>query len=197
VLASSGDPLASHIYRPLLHTYKPKPTQSFTLFTNGLLLKKQLDKTNIMHSITQYRISVDAGSPDVYPQVRHGGDWKILMENLEYLAENKSKNSGVVLFFVLQKKNYQDVFNFVALCQKFGFHGTITQMDDWGTWNTDVVEYPDSWTAINGTYTEHNILSPLHPEYQKCREIILEMIEKTPPGIISISPQTRNLLKII
>ena len=194
-LASSGDPLASHIYRPLLHSYKSKPSQTFTLFTNGLLLKKQLAKTSILNSITRYQISVDAGSAEIYPQVRSGGNWDVLMENLEFLANTKQNNSGVALFFVLQKKNYQDVFNFVKLCKKFGFNGSITQLDDWGTWNNETTEVPDKWTIINGTYPDHNVLNPLHPEYQQCREVIMEIL-KDKPSFINVSPQVRNLLKL-
>jgi len=195
-LASSGDPLASHIYRPLLQTYKSKPGQTFTLFTNGLLLKKQLKKTSIINSITQYWISIDAGSAEVYPQVRHGGNWDILMENFDFLAKNKATNARVSLFFVLQKKNYQDVFNFVKLCEQYKFIGSISQLDDWGTWNNEETKYPDQWTIINGTYSDHNVLNSLHPEYQQCRETIIELLGTTRNGVVSITPRVRSLLNL-
>jgi pyruvate-formate lyase-activating enzyme len=197
VLACSGDPLASHIYRPLIHSYKSKPSQTFTLFTNGLLLKKQLEKASILDSITRYWISIDAGSAEVYSQVRYGGDWKILMDNLEFLANNKRPNVNVSLFYVLQKKNYRDVFNFAKLCEQFGFHGHISQLDDWGTWNAQPTNTPDIWTIKNGIYADHNVLDPLHPEWQICRETIVELLKTTPPQVVQLTPQARNLLNLL
>jgi hypothetical protein len=197
VLACSGDPLASHIYRPLIQSYNSKPSQTFTLFTNGLLLKKQLEKTSILNSITRYQISIDAGSADVYSQVRYGGNWNILMENLEFLANNKRPNANVLLFYVLQQKNYRDVFNFAKVCEQFGFCGHISQLDDWGTWNNQPTKTPDSWTIKNGIYADHNVLNPLHPEWQSCKEIMAELLKTTSPKVIQLTPQARNLLNLL
>jgi pyruvate-formate lyase-activating enzyme len=172
-LASTGDPLASHIYRPLVQSYVPKPTQTFTLFTNGLLLKKQLDKTNIKKNITTYLISVDAGSADVYQQVRLGGDWNVLMENFEFLAANREQAS-VKLLYVVQQNNYKDIFSFLELCKKFKFTGALRALDDWGTWNNTRVVNPDTWTIKHGTFLDHNILDPSHPEHAQCKEIIIQ-----------------------
>lgn len=172
-LASSGDPLASHIYRPLIHSYVSKPSQTFTLFTNGLLLKKQLEKASIKQNITQYWISIDAGSEDVYHQTRLGGSWKTLIENLEFLAENRGQ-ATVMLMFVIQQKNYKDIFNFFELCKKFNFYGSLTHLDDWGTWNSTEVANPDAWTIKNGTFKDHNVLDSTHPEHQQCKEIVMQ-----------------------
>lgn len=176
-LACSGDPLASHIYRPLLHSYEPKPSQTFTLFTNGLLLKKQLEKSNIRQSITNYWISVDAGSAEVYHQVRLGGDWKILMENFEFLSANRGK-SQVLLMYVVQQKNYKDIFNFFEMCKQFNFQGNLVHLDDWGTWNNDVVAQPDVWTIKHGIFSDHNVLDFNHPEYAQCKEIVIQAQKK-------------------
>lgn len=195
-LACSGDPLASHIYRPLLHSYKSKPSQTFTLFTNGLLLKKQLEKTSIINSITRYQISIDAGSTEIYSQVRLGGNWNILMENLEFLKNNRGR-AMVTLFYVLQKKNYQDIFNFANLCKQFGFNGLISQLDNWGTWSdhNEKIKYPDAWTITNGMYQDHNVLDSLHPEHQQCREIFKEFLKQN-HSHISLTPRVQQLLNL-
>jgi molybdenum cofactor biosynthesis enzyme MoaA len=173
ILACSGDPLASHIYRPLIQSYVSKPSQTFTLFTNGLLIKKQLEKVNIRQNITQYWISVDAGSAEVYHKIRLGGNWDILMENFEYLAANRG-TSGVSLMYVVQQKNYKDIFNFLEMCKKYKFFGNFMTLDDWGTWNNTRVETPDAWTIIHGAFPDHNVLDTMHPEYAQCKEIILQ-----------------------
>lgn len=191
-LACSGDPLASHIYRPFMHSYKAKPSQTFTLFTNGLLLKKQLEKTSIINAITRYQISVDAGSAEVYPEVRHGGDWNVLMENFEFL-QSQGLSNRVTLEFIVQKKNFRDIPNLAKLVDRFGFTGRLTQLDNWGTWNYDTVVNPDQWTIKNGTFKEHNVLDQRHELYTECKEIVQSVLTNKN---LWFTPRLLNLLDL-
>jgi len=181
-LSTSGDPMASHIYRPLLHSYQGKPTQTFTLFTNGLLIKKQLSKTAIQKQITLYMISVDAGSAEVYHDVRRGGSWSVLQENFKYLKENRGR-AAVLLSFVVQRNNYRDMQNFAEMCVRFGFNGNFTQLDDWGTWNQNPSPTPDIWEIKNGTFGNNDVLNPSHPEHQACRNMLTQVHKRQLPGI--------------
>jgi MoaA/NifB/PqqE/SkfB family radical SAM enzyme len=180
-MACSGDPLASHIYRPILHSYVGKATQTFTLFTNGLLIKKQLDKTALLGRITEFRISVDAGSELVYEKVRLGGKWKVLLENFDYLRD-ENLSQYVHLLFVVQKDNYQDISNFEKLCRTYQFRGTLSHLDDWGTWIDSDIETPDQWTIDHGTFAENNVLNHQHPEFDKCKKII-KSVQNTSLGL--------------
>lgn len=176
-LACSGDPLASNIYRPLLHSYIGKSSQTFTLFTNGLLIKKQLDKTKLIERITNFRISVDAGSKEVYEKVRLGGKWEILKENLDFLKEKKLSNA-IDLVFIVQKNNFRDILNFQALCQEYDVRGALVNLDDWGTWVNTKIETPDDWTLEHGTYMHNNVLAPDHPDFEECKQIIGQVTYK-------------------
>jgi len=190
----SGDPLASPISRPMLQSYIGKDSQSFTLFTNGLLIKKQLPKTKLFDRITEYLISVDAGSKEVYEQIRLGGSWEVLMENFEFLKEQNLSNR-VILQYVVQKKNYQDIFNLAKLCNQFGFSADLSQLDDWGTWNNGYSKQPDAWTIANGTFQDHNVLDSLHPENQKCKEIFKEFLQQKHSNI-RLTPRLQQLLNL-
>lgn len=192
VLACSGDPLASHIYRPFLHSYRGTDNQTFTLFTNGLLIKKQLEKTALLDRITEFRISIDAGSEDVYRQVRVGGQWHVLMENFDYLREQKLADL-TNLVYVVQKNNYTDIPNFVNLCKKYNFRGILAHLDDWGTWNRDTVKYPDAWTIKNGTFREHNILDSNHELYEQCQTVVKSVINTRG---INLTPRLKQLLQL-
>ena len=55
-----------------------------------LLMKKLLNDSPMKGSITNYSISVDAGSSKVYEKVRRPGKWEILLDNLEWLKLNKN-----------------------------------------------------------------------------------------------------------
>lgn len=165
VMSGNGDPLASAIMRPLLHKWHPKPTHKIRLFTNGLLLKKQLEGNSILPAIDQYFLSIDAGSRDVYERVRLGGLWSKLLENLDWLsALSKQQPIRVLLMLVLQKENYQDIENFCQLVVGYGFEGSITYLEDWGTWDNFATQ------DVIGNCT--------HPEHQQALEMLRKCYEK-------------------
>ena len=153
VMSGNGDPLASSIMRPLLHNYKPRPNHTIRLFTNGLLMEKQLSDNHIVSNITQYFISIDAGSKEVYEQVRLGGSHSVLLKNFDFLRDLVAKTGAhVLLKFVLQKDNYRDQEQFIKLAQQYNFNAVINRLDDWGTWKE---------------FNEHDVIGNAdHPEHQ-------------------------------
>ena len=158
ITSGNGDCLASHIMRPLLKSYQPKPTQTFTIFTNGLLIKKILADAPVLNNVTEYKISVDAGSAEVYEVVRRPGKFDVLLENFDWLKEN-APDTKVLLMFVLQQKNWRDIPNFIELCNRYGFKGGITPLDNWATWN-------------DTEFIKNNVLDPVHPEHLECIALV-------------------------
>jgi organic radical activating enzyme len=135
-MTGNGDPLASAIMRPLIHQYQPRHNHTIRLFTNGLLLKKQLSGATIVNNITQFFISIDAGSAEIYEKVRRPGKFDILKSNLDFLQELVAQTKATVLLkFVLQEDNHNDMENFVNLCMHYKFNGVINRLEDWGTWD--------------------------------------------------------------
>lgn len=171
VATGDGDPLASLIMRPIIKNFKPKANQTMTLKTNGLLIKKQLRDTNLLNNINDFKISVDAGSSAVYEKVRLGGSWKVLIENFNFLKDN-NRQTDTQLDFILQNDNYEDLENFVNLCEEYKFTGTVSRLNDWGTWINEKVSIPDSWTVEHGYYFDHNVLDENHPNFNKCKDIV-------------------------
>ena len=141
-----------------------------------MLIKKLLPTTGIFPRITNYWISIDAGSPEVYKQVRVGGDWDTLMESLDFLKD-QGLSRLVTLQFVVQKNNFRDIPNFTKLLDKYNFLGLLTNLDDWGTWNREPVETPDAWTIKNGTYQEHNVLDSRHDLYAECKTVVESVLD--------------------
>lgn len=153
VMSGNGDPLSSAIMRPLIHQWRPKSNQTLRLFTNGLLLKKQLSDSPVVSHITEYFISMDAGSAEVYENVRRPGKWANLIENLDFLRETVNRTgANVLLKFVLQDANWQDLENFALLCRHYRFKGDITRLEDWGSFGKD--------------FSKHNVVDPFHPNHQ-------------------------------
>jgi MoaA/NifB/PqqE/SkfB family radical SAM enzyme len=150
IMSGNGDVLASSIMRPLLHNFMPKPNQWIKLFTNGLLLRKQLTDNPVIERINEYLISIDAGSKEVYEKVRLGGNWNILLDNFKFLQQNAKPNAQIVITMVLQRDNYHDMKNFCRVVLEHGFIGNITKLEDWGSWGSKFVE--------------HDVLNTAHPE---------------------------------
>ena len=149
-MSGNGDPLASLIMRPLVLNWEPKSNQTIKLLTNGLLIKKLLPNSPILHNISEFQISVDAGTQEVYEVVRRPGKFSILQDNLQWLADNRPAHSTVRLMFCLSKSNHTDILNFANLCSKFGFLGEITKVEDWGTFDN---------------FSEQDIMATTGPEY--------------------------------
>jgi molybdenum cofactor biosynthesis enzyme MoaA len=168
IMSGNGDPLASSVMRPLLHRYRPRPNQWIKLFTNGLLIRKQLTDNPVLAHIDEYLISIDAGSAEVYEQIRLGGRWDLLLDNFKFLKEhtqhkNLGNNHNVALTMVMQKNNYNDMKNFCELCVQFGFLGSITKLEDWGTWQD---------------FITHDVLNPAHPEHDKAAQALKSVYEE-------------------
>jgi MoaA/NifB/PqqE/SkfB family radical SAM enzyme len=98
-------------------------------------MKKLLPSSNILPNISEFQISVDAGSKEIYEQVRRPGKFEVLRENLDWLVKNRPANSNVILKFTISAANALDVENFSNMCTHYGFRGEITKLDDWGTFD--------------------------------------------------------------
>jgi molybdenum cofactor biosynthesis enzyme MoaA len=165
VMSGNGDPLASAVMRPLIKQFQPGANQTIRLFTNGLLLEKQLTDSPILDHITQYFISIDAGSAEVYHDVRRPGRWSVLMRNLEWLKLVQQRTGAEVLLkFVLQQANHKDIQNFCELCLDFGFNGVVNRLEDWGTWTDFAAQdaagntgHPDHAAVIKNLRTAHDL----------------------------------------
>jgi MoaA/NifB/PqqE/SkfB family radical SAM enzyme len=152
-MSGNGDPLASGIMRPLLLNWMPKPNQSIKLHTNGLLMQKLLPQAPILPRITEFHISVDAGSKEIYEVVRTPGKFDVLIQNLTWLKHNRG-TAKVTLLFVVSAVNVMDIVNFAKLCIDYGFSGEYTKLDNWGTF--------DDFSKYDVSQTIH----PLHTEMQ-------------------------------
>jgi len=180
ITTSGGDVFASTILRPLFLNWEPKETEHFVFQTNGLLLKKLLSKTKIASRITDLKISVDAGSKEVYEIVRHPGRFEDIESNLHWLSENRHilPNAKIYLKFVLQAANAGDLVNFAYLCRKYKFFGIVSKLDDWGTWDD---------------FSEHDVIdNPLHSKYELAKEQIKYVLNEFEPGEIFIKDNLKT-----
>lgn len=166
IMSGNGDPLASLICRPLLKNW-PLNKHRLTLHTNGLLIEKQLKNQPVLDQVKQFRISIDAGSAEVYAKVRVGGNWETLIRNLDFVS---TLNKPTELIFTVQNNNINDLENFCRLVEHYKFDGSVTQLDNWSTWGRPGSE---DWTQANGgDFLHHDVLDKSHANYAYARQMI-------------------------
>ncbi|MDR1701902.1 MAG: hypothetical protein LBR56_03915 [Sporomusaceae bacterium] len=116
-LGINGDTFASKFYSEI--AFKQFTGNWITIQTNALLLNKPvLDSLIERYSGKELRffISIDAASADVYKDLR-GGNFNLLLKNLQELgrARRENKVSYIVINFIVQKRNFREMPDFVRL----------------------------------------------------------------------------------
>lgn len=144
-ITGSGDPFVSVGFRNFLRNFDSKKwpvLEHIHLHTNATKWNKKMWESmpNVQHLIKTCEISIDAGTKDTYEEkTRLGGDWKELLDNLNFISTIESLN-WVKTSFVVQQKNYKEMKTFYDIMKKiFGskvniFYGRLS---NWGTFSDE------------------------------------------------------------
>ena len=141
---------------------KSKLDINFLLQTNGTLIYKNKDKiADILKKMKSINVSIDASNEEIYNKVRLNGKWNDLISGLNFLLEEKNKNSFLLRFnFTISNKNFNDILNFIDFAKRF---------------NVDEIYFSRvrRWSHINdSTWQEMNVFDSNHPENNKLLQII-------------------------
>lgn len=159
-MSGHGDPFASPAYREVLQHLNQQGAQGpkLRLHSNGQLwTQKRWDQFSNLHDrVTAAEISVDAASADTYQRNRPGGDFSVLQENLEYLAQQPFP---LTLSMVVQANNFAEIPQFVELAAKLHARVYLSQLVNWGT------------------FDKHEFLAravhlPDHPQHNQLRTVL-------------------------
>lgn len=162
-IGSDGDPFASLVYRYFMLKTKHFENLKYSMQTNGLLIKKNFHKfKHITNNLSQIGISIDGATKQTYEELRQGGVWEKLLENLEFLKTIKTFK--IHFHFVVQQKNYHEIEPFIELGVKYNADKIfLNRITDWNTLsNFDTVAVADT----------------THPENKKLLEILDKIKDK-------------------
>jgi MoaA/NifB/PqqE/SkfB family radical SAM enzyme len=156
-IGSDGDPFASIVYRYFMLKTKHFQNLKYSMQTNGLLIKKNFHKfKHITDNLTQIGISIDGASKQTYEELRQGGVWEKLLENLEFLKT--IKKFKIHFHFVVQQKNYHEIESFIDLGIKYNADKIfLNRITDWGT----LLDF-----------NNHAVADKTHPENKKLLKIL-------------------------
>jgi len=98
------------------------PDVAFLIHTNGLLLTPEMWEKIRHIRVDWLVVSVDAATKETYERIRVGGNWEILMRNLEFLAE-RYREERIRLFHLsmtVMKSNHHEMVAFAELGKRLG-----------------------------------------------------------------------------
>ena len=173
ILSGMGDPFASRLYIKFLQDFNTKefPQLKLHIVTNGLLLTSEMWKTlsNCYGAIDKMSISIDAATEKTYKEIR-GGNYKILMKNLEYISSIRQKNliKELCIDFVVQANNYKEMKLFVEMGKEYKCdYVAFKHIDNWGTYTEN-------------EFKQIAVHDPSHPEHGSFLKILADPVMKDP-----------------
>lgn len=129
------------------------PAVEFKIQTNGLLVKRRWNKiTHLKQNIFNITVTADSQVPSTYEKLRRGGKFNDLLENLEFLKQQKQElGFEFVLRMVLQNDNALEIDDFFNFAMKY---------------DIDIVEYQfiqNQGTFSPSEYDSVNVMNHNHP----------------------------------
>ena len=144
-LSGTGEVLASKVDKKILYKAEVGKRKSISLMTNALLLnREEWEKIRSSYEDIHIKISIDAATKETYESIRRGGNWDVLMKNLEMISGLRAKNE--IKYFeirmVVQRRNYQEIISFAKLGEFLGVDKVVfSKILNWDLFNSK--EYYD------------------------------------------------------
>lgn len=161
-ITGSGDPFVSVGFRKFLRNFNPEKypkLENIHLHTNATMWTKEMWESmiNIHDYVKTCEISIDAGTKDTYENfTRLGGNWNILIDNLNFI-NTIPKLKSIKTSFVVQSHNYKEMDTFVNLMtQIFDEKARIFfgKINNWGTFTEGQFNLLKVWDTTHPEHTE-------------------------------------------
>ena len=137
-IGSDGDPFASLVYRHFMRRAEDMPQLSFSIQTNGLLVKQMHSRIkNIFSRLKTLNVSIDGATKNTYEKLRQGGSYEKILENLSFIKEIKQTYGfEFILHFVVQRDNYHEMDLMVDLAERYDADKIwFNRITDWNTYS--------------------------------------------------------------
>lgn len=162
-LSGGGEPFYSIPIRNFFINLKKEDfpvLDSVILHTNASLWSEKLwsQMTAIHPYVKMAEISIDAATKDTYEnKTRLGGNWNVLMANLEFISKIE-KIETLIFSFVVQQNNFREMEQFVLLIDALFKQTKINRVIQF----QKVVKWP---SMSDERYKVMKIWEPSNPEY--------------------------------
>lgn len=172
ILIGSGDPFASSHIREWLYSGEIKAKKIY-IHTNGFFFNKEhWEKIPeaTRDKIKSVEVSLDAATAKTYEFVRKGSEWKVLLDNLGFIAW--LRRMGIITYFKLSfvvfDANFREMPRFVWLASQFDVDDIyFSRMEDWGSF-------------MCGRTEDRQVHLPHHPLHGELVEVLKHPALKDP-----------------
>ncbi len=100
-LGLTGEPLLVPDITLWVEEAKARGVLDIALITNASLLTPDLSRALIQAGLTRLMISIDAANAETYAKVRPGGDWELLLANIDAFLSLRAESGGSTPFLRL------------------------------------------------------------------------------------------------
>ena len=163
-MSGYGDPFYSTALFEFLQNFDNKwfpNLEKIHLHTNGMLWnERNWDKIKKSHPyISSAEISIDAATKETYEVVRKGGNWDLLIKNLNYI-NTLDQIKDLIVSFVVQKENFREMKEFYNLMttifkDKRNIRLQYYRILDWGVLNKDDFKEAAVWQPTHQYHSEY------------------------------------------
>ena len=177
-----GEVFNSAIYRhifetdPVFSNLDQWPFLRFRILTNGVMMTEKIQNKYswMFNRLEAISISIDAGNKAAYDKVRLGGDWDLLLKNLDYLYQTQlhRDNFDWAWQLVLQEDNFESIPDLITFAYKYTKrlpHIIISPILNWGTFTEEEFKNKSVWNKESKKHKQLlKILSmPMVAKYPK------------------------------
>ncbi len=153
-LSIVGEPLTSLVLLEVLSAAKRAGVTSVGMTSNGLLMNRDISWNLLERGLDWLAVSVDASTQVTYENIRRGGDWTVLMENLaalDQLQAHSCRHMSVALNYVIMDHNADEAIDFPVLARSLGvdsitFHPLTIEREEMKAWS--LFYTPARWNQI-------------------------------------------------
>ena len=145
----SGDCFASAAWLEFFHAPDLPKCFKFSIVTNGNLIVKNIDILTKLYSNNQLEsvnVSLDAATAETYKKTR-GGNLSIVLDGIKQMVQIGIQ---VNASFVLQQKNWQEVFDYYKLCNSLGMQNIAIQSMDQSSLLDMLIKFKNVGTVDGG-----------------------------------------------
>ena len=135
-LGSDGDPFASYVYRHFMDQAPERDNIKYSILTNGLMFREFIPRVPyVIRNLWDLGVSIDGATPDTYEQLRLGGRWDKLQDNLLCMSELKQEHGfHFALHMVVQQANWHEMDDMVMLAHQYQADRVyFNKIEDWNT----------------------------------------------------------------
>lgn len=142
IMAGNGEVFASQAYKDVYSSKEIAQIKNIRILSNGTLFNEKNWREFSTHNKGKIMltVSIDAATKETYEAIRRNGNFDILRKNMEFAAQLRKEGKLVYfrLNFVVQKRNYKEMVDFVKWGLELGVDEIFfTKILNWGTYTSE------------------------------------------------------------